>query len=274
MSRPRSVWAGAGLLFVLVTVAVLAPFIAPHDPHALSGDSLERPSPRHLLGTNDIGQDIFSQLLWGGRASLVVAVGAAGLTVVVGTVVGMVAGLLGGTTDTVAMRVADIFLAVPNLPLLILVAALAGPRRSTLIVAIALVIWPIGARVVRSQMLSLRQRGFVEAARGLGAGPLYIARRHLLPALAPIVVAGFVNVAAVAVLLEASLAFLGLGDPTSVSWGLVLHRAVLQQSLYFTPLWTWWVLPAGLAITLAVSSFTLLGVGLEPRFNPRVARRL
>ncbi len=155
---------------------------------------------------------------------------------------------------------------------LLAVAALAGARRANIVVAIALMAWPVVARTVRSETLSLRRRGFVEAARGFGGSRLYVMGRHLIPALSPIITAAFVNLAAVGILLEASLSFLGLADPTSVSWGLVLHRALLYQGLYFSPLWTWWVLPAGCAITLAVLSFTFLGVGLEPRFNPRWVR--
>ncbi|MDP9070232.1 MAG: ABC transporter permease [Actinomycetota bacterium] len=270
--RSPLVLLGGALLAFVVVVAVLAPVLSPHDPRALSGDSLERPSARHLLGTNDIGQDIFSQVIWGARTSLTVAVGAAALTIVVGILVGVGAGLRGGMVDLIAMRLADVFLAVPTLPLLVLVAALAGPRRSNLVLAMGLMIWPVVARTVRSQTLSLRGRGFVRSARGFGGGPLYVMRRHLAPALGPIIVAAFVNVAAVTVLLEASLSFLGLADPTTVSWGLVLHRALTQQALYFTSLWTWWVLPAGFAISLAVLGFTFLGVGLEPILNPRWKR--
>ena len=271
LRSPLVLFGGALIAFV-VLVAALAPVIAPHDPRALSGDSLERPSVRHLLGTNDIGQDIFSQVVWGARTSLTVAVGAAALTILIGILVGIGAGLRGGIVDLVAMRMADVFLAVPTLPLLVLVAALAGPRRSNLVLAMGLMIWPVIARTVRSQTLSLRGRGFVRSARGFGGGPLYVMRRHLVPALGPIILAAFVNVAAVTVLLEASLSFLGLADPTTVSWGLVLHRALTQQALYFTSLWTWWVLPAGFAISLVVLGFTFLGVGLEPILNPRWRR--
>lgn len=263
---------GVGILATLVAVAVLAPLLAPYDPRAVTGPSLQPPSAQHLLGTDDIGQDIFSRLIWGARSSLVVGVGAAVLTIVAGVVIGVGAGLLGGVVDAVVMRAVDVFLAVPALPLLILLAALVGSSQAGVIVVMAVLFWPAHARMVRSQTLTLRQRGFVSAASGFGAGPLYVVRRHLVPALGPIVVVGFVNVAGIAVLLEAGLAFLGLGDPTGVSWGQILNRALGQQGLYFTPLWTWWVLPAGFAVTLAVLAFTFLGVGLEPRFNPRWRR--
>ena len=270
--RSPLVLTGMALLGLLLLVAVLAPLVSPYDPQAVTGDSLERPSGQHLLGTNNVGQDIFSQIVFGSRSSLSVAVGAAVLTVVVGVLIGVTAGLVGGLADTVAMCLADVFLALPRLPLLVVIAALAGPSRANLVFAIGLMIWPVVARVVRAQTLSLRQRGFVRAARGFGGGLVHVIRRHLVPALGPVIVTAFVNVAAVAVLLEAGLAFLGLADPNAVSWGLMMNRALLQPGLYFTPMWTWWVVPTGLAITLAVLAFTFLGVGLEPVINPRWRR--
>lgn len=275
MRVPRSplVLAGGGLLLAAGVAAVLAPVLAPYDPRALVGEPLQPPSAAHLLGTNDIGQDIFSQVVWGARPSLTVAVGAGVLAVVTGLSVGVGAGLAGGKADTVAMRVVDLFLALPVLPLLVVIAALAGASRLILVLVIGLLRWPEIARVARGQTLTLRHRGFVEAAQGFGASLLYLLRRHLAPALGPIIAAGMVTVATVAVLMEAGLAFLGLADPTAVSWGLMLNRALLFPGLYYSALWTWWVLPAGLAISVVVLGLTLVGVGLEPTFNPRAGSR-
>ena len=261
--------AGVGLVTLLVVAAVLAPVIAPYAPDVPSGPSYASPSLDHPVGTNNLGQDMLSRLIWGARASLTVAVGAATLALAIGGVVGMAAGLVGGVVDTVAMRVVDILLAVPRLPLLVLVAALAGAGVLTVTVLIGLMFWPPMARIIRSRTLSLRGRGFVESARGFGAGLPYLIRRHLLPALGPLVAVEFVAVASNAVLLEASLAFLGLADPTAVSWGLDINRALAEPGIYFTSAWLWWVLPTGFAITLAIMGFTLLGVGLEPVLNPR-----
>lgn len=276
MRMPRSplLLVGAGLVGTIVAVAVLAPILAPYDPAALSGRSFEPPSTEHLLGTNDIGQDILSRIIWGARSSVIVAMGATAFSIVVGVLVGVSAGLLGGAIDALAMRVVDVFLAMPRLPLLVLIAALAGPSRGSVILVLGLMFWPAAARIVRSQTLTLRQRGYVSSARGFGGGLFYLIRRHLVPALGPIIIAVFVAVAANAVLLEATLAFLGLADPTGVSWGLEINRALATPGLYFTSAWTWWVLPAGFAITLAVLGFTFLGVGLEPILNPRSRRAL
>lgn len=188
---------------------------------------------------------------------------------IIGGLVGMGAALVGGWLDTVLMRLADVFLALPGLPLILLVAALLGPSPYTVLAVLGLLGWPRLARVLRSQALSLRRRGFITCAGGFGAGPLYILRRHLVPGLGPLLVTGFVNVAGIAILVQAGLAFLGLSDPTEVSWGAMLNRALAYPGLYFSLLWTWWVLPAGAAITVAVLGFTFLGVGLEPNFNPR-----
>jgi ABC-type dipeptide/oligopeptide/nickel transport system permease subunit len=265
-------YAGLAIVTVFALVAVFAPVLSPYDPRALSGGPLESPSLHHLLGTNDLGQDLLSQLIWGARMSIAVAVGAAGLAVALGVLVGVGAGLAGGLTDIAAMRVVDLFLALPVLPLLVLIGALASPRGAVTVVIIGLIGWPGIARTVRSQTLSLRSRGFVSAAFGLGGSRVYAARRHLAPALGPVIVTRFVDWAGLAVALQAGLAFLGLGDPTGVSWGMILNRALAHEGLYFTAVWTWWILPAGLAISAAVLGFTFLGVGLEPTFNPRWRR--
>lgn len=263
---------GAAVAVLFVLVALCAPLLAPYEPRALSGTSLAHPSASHPLGTDDVGQDILSQVIWGARYSLTVAVAAASLAVAVGLVVGVVSGLVGGAVDALAMRVVDVFLALPGIPTAILVTTLAGPSRGVIIVVIALAGWARVARTVRSQTLSLRERGFLQAARGYGGGPSYLLRRHVAPALGPSIAALWIDWAAAAVFFESGLAFLGLGDPRHVSWGTVLDRAFRHQGLYLGDLWLWWVLPAGVAITLAVVGFTLLGVGLEPVFNPRWRR--
>lgn len=270
--RQLFVWIGGAIVAALALVAVLAPLLAPFDPHAPSGASLSPPSGDHLLGTNDAGQDILSQLIWGARAAAVVAVLAASIAVCIGVMIGAAAGLVGGWADVVAMRAVDVFLAVPALPLLILIAALVGPSRPTIILVIGLTAWPSVARIVRSQTLTLGRRGYVDAARGFGSGRIYVIRRHLIPVLAPLAAANFVYWAGTAVVLQAGLAVLGLNDPTEVSWGAVLNRALAHEGIYYTSEWLWWVLPAGLAITLAAIGLSFLGVGLEPRANPRWRR--
>ena len=264
--------AGTIMLAVVAAAGVLAPWIAPYGPREISGGVFESPSGDHLLGTNDAGSDLFSRLVWGSRTTMIVAVTATALVMAVGVAIGLTAGLRGGWVDKAIMRVTDIFLGLPFLPLLIFVAALAGPSLSVSILMIGLFLWPQTARVVRSQALILRPRGFVDIARGLGASPIYVIRRHLIPALGPVIVANMVFVAGVAVAIEAGLSFLGLGDPAAVSWGAELERAVSNPQIRIGSLWLWWLLPPGLALTFAIFGFSLIGIGLEPRFNPRWSR--
>lgn len=266
------VLAGLVIIGVLATIAVLAPLIAPYHPTLPSGPSLAPPSAAHLLGTNKIGADVLSGLIYGARLSLAVAVPAGALAVAAGAVVGVGAGMLSGAAGQVAARVLDGFLALPMLPLIILLAAFAGSSPPVLIVIIAAAGCPPIARVLRAQTLTVRQRGFLAVARGLGGGPGYLMRRHLIPAVSPILVAAYVNWTGTAFVLHAALAFLGIGDPTGVSWGMTINQALDQSGIYTGGGLTWLMLPAGGAIAVAVLGFVLLGVGLETTMNPRARR--
>lgn len=270
--RPPFLLLGGGIVAAFALVAAFAPLLAPYGSHAIAGPSLAGPSVHHLLGTNDVGQDLFSQLIWGARAAAVVALPAAAAAMAIGLAVGGLAGLVGGWVDVLVTRILDLFLALPVLPLLILIAALVGPSQIAVIVLIAAGAWPSIARVLRSQALTLSQRGHVRAARGFGAGPLYVLRRHLAPALGPMLVANFVYWAGTAIILQSGLAFLGLSDPTQVSWGGILNEALTHEGVYFTSEWIWWVLPAGLAIMIVSTGLAFLGLAFEPRFNPRWSR--
>jgi len=263
---------GLILLGGLVLVAVFAPLLTPHDPTAISRRALEQPSARHWLGTDKPGRDIFAQLVFGARASLTVAVVSGSLAMTGAVLVGVLPALLGGFADALSNRLMVFLLALPGLPLLVLIGSLAGRSELAVILVVAFLGVPPNARILRSQALTLRSRGYIAAARGFGGGPLYVLRRHLVPGLAPLLLVGFVNWAGLAIGLEAALAFLGLGDPSGISWGLMLNRALTQDAIYFSPMWIWWVVPAGLAIALTVLGFTFVGVALEPTVNPRWLR--
>jgi len=264
--------AGTAIIVAFCFVALFAPWLAPHPAIEPFGENYLGSSPEHLLGTNDNGSDIFSRLIWGSRTTFTVVVCATTIVLAIGLAVGLTAGLRGGFVDTAAMRVVDVFLGLPILPLLIFVATLAGRSLTVSILMIGLFTWPQTARVVRSQTLTLRQRGFISSARGFGAGPWYVIRRHLVPSLGPVIAANLVFVAGLSVAIEAGLAFLGLGDPMAVSWGAEISRAVGNPQILIDQLWLRWLVPAGLALTLAVVGFTLVGVALEPQFNPRTNR--
>ncbi len=266
----RRVVVGGGLLAALVAVAVAAPLLAPFDPATRVADAFLRPGWPHLLGTDDVGHDILSQLVHGTRVSLLVGVAAALAATLVGTAVGLVAGYRGGWVDTVAMRLVDVVLSVPFLPLMIVIGVVLGPGVGTEVLVIAAVMWAGPARELRAQVLSVRSSEYVRCARVMGAGTWWVVTRHLAPATAPLVAAQFVTATKRAILFEAALAFLGLG-PTGVgSWGRMLFSANARNA-FLTDAWLWWVLPPGLAIATAVLAFALLGQGLEERARPRLA---
>lgn len=257
---------------MVVIVVAVGPRLAPFRPGALSGDPLVGPGSVHLLGTNALGQDVASQLILGTRVSVLVAVLAGAGTVGLGGLVGVAAGWFGGWVDSVLMRITDLVLVVPKLPLLLLVGALTGGAPVTLAVLIAATFWPMTSRVLRSQVLSLRDRTHVRAAKGFGAGSWHLLRHHILPDLALLMVAELIPAMSRAVTLQAGLAFLGVGSPTQPSWGTMMHDALNYQSLFETSAWAWWLVPPVLAILVLVVSITLLGTSVEERLNPRVLR--
>jgi ABC-type dipeptide/oligopeptide/nickel transport system permease subunit len=272
-SRPgTTAWLGLAGVTVVVAAAVWAPWLAPYDPRQVTGLPFGRPSTAHWLGTNDIGQDILSELLWGGRVSLAIGLLAAVVGTGLGVAVGLIGGYARGRVDGWLMRVADAVLLVPLLPLVMVLAAFMGPTLVTLAVTIGLLVWARPARVARAAVLALATTDFVEAARALGAGAPRIVVRHLAPALLGLVVAEFVHLLARAILLEASLAFLGLGDPVRKSWGSMLYYAQARGA-FLSGAWLWWVLPPGLVMTATLLAVAVLGLRLERVGNPRLRDR-
>lgn len=265
-------WAGAVIVAAMAVVAFVGQTSAPYRATELAGAPLEAPSAAHLLGTNAIGQDLFSQLVSGARVSLVMAVIAGLGTLLLGALVGIVAGWVGGTVDAAMMRLVDLLLALPRLPLLIVIGAYIRPSLFSIAALIAVTAWPPGARVVRSQVLSLRGRSHLVAARGFGATTGHVLRRHIIPEVGLILAAGLVSAAGRAVMLEAGLAFLGLGDPNRASWGATMRDALDFGGLFFTDAWSWWLFPPVVAITILLLGITFLGLGLEQKIAPRLAR--
>jgi peptide/nickel transport system permease protein len=263
---------GTLLLIVIIGIAVFGPALAPYDPREVTGRPFSPPSREHWLGTNDIGQDIFSEILWGTRVSLLIGLVAASAAILVGTTVGVVASLAGGWVDAVLMRLTDVVLTIPFLPLAIVLAAFLGPSLWNTAAVIALVIWARPARVVRSQGLAIRSLTFVEAAGALGGGFWHILVKHLVPGVIPLALAQFVLATSGAILTEASLAFLGLGDPIQKSWGTILFYAQARGA-FLNGSWPWWVIPPGLLISLTVLGFVLLGRSLEEVLIPRLRKR-
>jgi len=262
---------GVALLAALVLAGVFAPWIAPYRPDETTGSPFSPPSRAHLLGTNDVGQDLLSELIFGVRISLTIGFLAAAVSISIGTLVGVVAGYFGGWVDAVLMRLVDVILVVPFLPLMILLAAYLGPSFWNIILVIGILVWARPARVIRAQVLSLKSLDFVDAARALGVSSGRILRRHVLPGVLSLSLAQFILAAGTAILIEASLSFLGLGDPTAKSWGSTLYYAQVR-SAFLSGAWKWWVLPPGLLITAAVLGFAFTGFALEEILNPRLRR--
>lgn len=271
---PAIGWVGAVIVGAFVLLALSAPMIEPYRPTALSGGPLEAPSARHLLGTNRIGQDLASQMLEGARSSLLVAVVAGSGTLLLGATVGLLGGWWGGWPDQALMRLVDVCLATPRLPLLVVMGLYAGGDLIVVALVIAVVFWPGPARAVRAQVLSLRRRAHVKASIGFGAGTWHILRRHVLPEISLILAAQLIAAMGRAILLEAGLAFLGIGDPARLSWGTIMQSARQAPGLYYTSAWLWWMLPPLVAIVAVLLGMTFLGIGVEQRISPRLARHV
>ena len=257
------------LIGAFAICAVLAPIVAPYDPLAQAlGSRLDPPSPQHWLGTDQLGRDIASRLLYGARISLVIGIVVVALAGIFGTLVGLVAGYAGGLVDETLMRVTEVFLAFPPLILAMAIAGALGPSLTNAIIAIAAVTWAVYARLTRGQLLSLRRREFVEAARAIGASRGRILARHLLPnALAPLMVQASFDMGG-AIISAAGLSFIGFGaQPPTPEWGVMISEG---RNFISTQLWL--SLFPGLAILLAVGSFNVLGDGLRDLFDPRLRR--
>ncbi|MCE7983611.1 MAG: ABC transporter permease [Caldilinea sp. CFX5] len=259
---------GLALIVGLTLMALFAPQLSPYDPSERVGRPFAPPSAEHRLGTNDIGQDIASELIYGARISLTVGVIAALIASVIGTLIGLLAGYY-RRLGNVLMRLVDIVLVLPFLPLLILLAAYLGRSLLNTVLIIGLLIWAGAARVIRAQVLALARQEYVVAAHATGATDARILLRHLTPQVLLLAVGQFVEATSSAILLEASLSFLGLGDPLQKSWGTVLYWAQVRGA-FLTPAWLWWVLPPGLLIIAASLGFALVGFALEQKLNPRL----
>jgi peptide/nickel transport system permease protein len=263
---------GLTMLLVIIAIAVFAPVLAPYNPKTAVRVTIDNiyasPNPEHWLGTDDAGKDVLTNLIYGSRVSLTVGFFASFITLIIGGAVGIMAGFYGGRVENFLMRLTDILLVIPDLPLMIILIALLGRKMWVIIVVIGILSWTSTARVVRSQTLSVKERKFVQRARAIGAGNLYIIRRHIFPLVFPLMMVNAVLVISGIILYEATLAFLGLGDPTRLSWGQMLQFAFGRGAMSAG---AWWALvPPGIAIAWVALGLTLLGNGLERVFNPRL----
>jgi len=258
------------LAFVLV-ITIFGPLAFPFDAKAVADSAagvLNPPSSEHWLGTDELGRDVFRATLSGARVSLLIGLLATAISIIVGAIVGLIAGYYQGFLGNLLMRITDFFLVLPTLPLVIVLAVMFGQSFAIIILVIGLTSWPSTARITRSQVLSLRERQFVERVRSFGASDLRIILVHILPNVVPLIFANTVLVIAGSILSEATLAFLGLGDPVRVSWGTMLHYA-FEAGAAGRGAW-WYLIPPGFGIVAIVLAFTLTGHTLDRILNPRL----
>lgn len=268
LRNPKAV---AGLVIVVgfVLMAVLAPALGRDGPQAMLFAPNQPPSPGHILGTNELGEDLWSQLVWGSRTSLMIGVVAGGLTTMASIVIGLLSGFLGGIVDEALQLVTNVFLLIPFLPLMIVMTSYIQVRGPLpIIVVIVATGWPWGARVLRAQTLALRETDYVQAARVVGESSLRITMSEILPNMISLVVSIFLFAVIGAILAEAALEFLGLGNISAVSWGTILYWAQNEQAL-LAGAW-WWFVPPGLCIALLGSAFALINYAVDEVTNPRL----
>jgi len=264
--RRRGAVLGFAVVVMFIVLAVFAPWIAPQDPIATSWSAIRQaPTPTHWFGTDEIGRDVLSRVVWGTRASLLAGVVSVSISLLLGVPIGLAAGFIGGVVDGVISRITDAFLACPFLILAIALAAFLGPSLTNAMIAIGVSATPIFVRLTRAQVLNVKVEDYIEAARAVGNPPWRVAWRHVMPnVVAPLIVQATLAVAA-AVIAEASLSFLGLGQqPPAPSWGSMLNTA--KNYVDNAP---WMAIWPGLSIFLLVLSFNLLGDGLRDAFDPR-----
>jgi peptide/nickel transport system permease protein len=268
MLKGRSARIGLTILLAFLLIAIFAPWLAPHDVHNASCGVFEAPSSRHPLGCDDGGVDMLSLVLVGSRVSLIVGFTATLVAMTLGGSIGLLSGYFGGGTDVALMRVTDYFLVIPDLVLMIVIAAVWGPSLSHVIVVIGILLWTGTARVVRAQVKSIRERTYVKRAQTVGATNSRIIFRHVLPQVGPLLIASTVLTIAVAIFDETALAFLGLSDPTAVTWGTIMEHAFDRTAISAG---AWWaILPPGLAVALVIVGCYLVGQAIEDALNPRL----
>ena len=258
---------GIILLSLLLAFAIFPQVFAPYDPAEMVARPFQPPSAEHWLGTNDIGQDLFSEIIHGTRASLSTGLIVSVIAVTAGTLAGLISGYYSNMVSGAILILIDLILVIPFLPLIVLLGAYVGPGQQNIIIILSLVSWAIPARLIRSRVLSLHDAAYVEAARALGSSDRHIIRLHIWPAVRSIALVQFVMLAAATILAEASLNFLGLGDPATKSWGTTLYFA-RSSGAFLGESWKWWVVPAGLMISLTVLSLVLIAYAMERRLEP------
>ncbi len=259
---------GLVIIGVFVLLAAFSPLISPYSTSHATCGVFDPPSPAHLLGCDDGGIDVLSLVLQGGAVSMFVGFTAAVIAIALGAVIGVLSGYFGGWVDAVLMRITDYFIVIPQIVLMIVIAAVWGPSLSHVILVIGFLMWTTTARVIRAQVKSLRERVYVRRVQSVGASHLRIIGRHIVPQLGPLLIANAVLAITVAIFNETALAFLGLSDPTAITWGTIMEHAFDRDAIS-TGAW-WAIVPAGVCVAVLVLGCYLVGNSIEDALNPRL----
>lgn len=259
----RSVWIRLSIFLVLCLFFLYGSFLYPYSGTLPTGNSLEAPSGEHLLGTDNLGVDIYSQISDGFFRSMAIGLSAAGLTFLLAGILGISAGYLGGVFDHVVSFIINVLLSVPQLPVMILVGAVFGQSMGNVIVIIALFSWAPIAKQLRAKTISIRNAPYIRLAKSYGGKHFYLICRHMMPEILPLLLVNTLGIIGMAIVQESSLAFLGLSDPLAKSWGLMISRARAFPGIFFTDFWKWWLLPPVCSLVAATLSLRLLAKALE-----------
>ena len=252
---------GSAIVAVFVLLALISPLIEPYSVHEATCAVFEPPSWQHWFGCDDGGIDVFSLVLRGGRISMIVGAIATLIAIGIGATIGVLSGYFGGWVDTVLMRITDYFLVIPQIVLMIVIAAVWGPSLSHVIIVIGALMWTSTARLIRAQVKSLRERVYVKRVEALGASHLHIIMRHIIPQIGPLLVANTVLAITVAIFNETALAFLGLSDPTAITWGTIMEHA-FDRAAVSSGAW-WAIVPAGVAVAVLIMGCYMLNPRLK-----------
>ena len=260
---------GTVILIIFILVAVFAPVLEPYSTTQQTGPVYAPPSSQHWLGTDDGGIDMLSELIQGARVSLIVGLAATVVAMGIGGAVGILSGYYGGRTDIALMRITDYFLVIPDIPLMIVAAAIFGHSLSNIVIIIGIIYWTSTARLLRAQVKSLRERVYVKRSRSLGASHKRLIWHHIMPQVAPLLVANTVLMVATAIFAETYISFLGLGDPSTISWGRLIQNSLTGGAIFHS---AWWaVVPPGLCVTIVILACTMVGQSIEDALNPRLS---
>lgn len=251
-----------GILGVFILTAIFAPILSPYDPYEKVSAPFLRPSFSHLLGTNDIGQDIFSEIIYGTRISLIIGFVSSIISIIIAVVLGLLAGYYGGKIEDIIMRITDFFLVIPFLPLVILLAVFFRGSYISIALIIGFTYWPSSVRILRSQIIKIKNKDYILNIKAMGASDFYILRKYILKEVFPTIIYRFMFLVKGSIITESSLSFLGLGNPTLKSWGSILYYAQ-SRNVFLTDAWLWWIVPTGLCICVLSMSFLLIGYIVE-----------